>query len=303
MKTLAPIALFAYNRPQHLRKVLESLQNNKLAEESDLYIFCDGPKTTATAEELAKIEAVRVVAAENKWCKTVTIRTQSKNQGLANSIIHGVTEIVSTFQKIIVLEDDLVPFPYFLSYMNAALDMYENETNVACISAYVYPVKSKLPETFFIQGADCWGWATWQRAWNCFEADGKKLLEHIESNALQKKIDFDFTYPYVQMLKDQINHKNDSWAIRWYASAFIKNMLCLYPGKSLIQNIGIDGSGTHSGSSDKWNVEEFKENIVLQKIPTVQHKHGYRAFKHYFKSLGPALKLRVKNFIKKILGR
>jgi glycosyltransferase involved in cell wall biosynthesis len=303
MKTLAPIALFAYNRPQHLRKVLEALQNNKLAEESDLYIFCDGPKTTATAEELAKIEAVRVVAAEKKWCKTVTIHAQSKNRGLANSIIQGVTEIVSTFQKIIVLEDDLVPFPYFLSYMNAALDMYENETNVACISAYVYPVKSKLPESFFIQGADCWGWATWQRAWNCFESDGKKLLDVIETNALQKKFDFDFTYPYVQMLKDQIHHKNDSWAIRWYASAFIKNMLCLYPGKSLIQNIGIDGSGTHSGSSDKWNVAEFNENILLQKIPTVQHKHGYKAFKHYFKSLGPALKLRVKNFIKKILGR
>lgn len=303
MNTLAPIVLFAYNRPQHLRKVLEALQNNKLAEESDLFIFCDGPKATATAEELAKIEAVRAIAAEKKWCKTVTIHAQSKNRGLANSIIQGVTEIVSSFQKIIVLEDDLVPFPYFLSYMNAALDMYVNESEVACISAYVYPVKSKLPETFFIQGADCWGWATWQRAWNCFEADGKKLLDQIESNALQKKFDFDFTYPYVQMLKDQINHKNDSWAIRWYASAFIKNMLCLYPCKSLIQNIGIDGSGTHSGSSDKWNVAEFNEHIVLQKNPTVQHKNGYRAFKHYFKSLRPAFKLRAKNFIKKILGR
>lgn len=175
---------------------------------------------------------------------------------------------------------------YFLSYMNAALDMYENETNVACISAYVYPVKSKLPETFLFkepivgdgQLINVLGIVLNRMVKNCWMLLKRMLCKRNSILILP--------IPMFKCWKIKFITKMIHGQYVGMHRLFIKNMLCLYPGKSLIQNIGIDGSGTHSGSSDKWNVAEFNENILLQKIPTVQHKHGYKAFKNYFKSLG-----------------
>ncbi len=186
--------------------------------------------------------------------------------------------------------------------MNDALDMYEEEESVACISGYIYPVKSKVSETFFLKGADCWGWATWSRAWNVFEKDGVKLLDELNRKNLGKEFDFDNTYPYTLMLKEQIEGKNNSWAIRWYASAFLKNMFCLYPGISLVQNIGIDGSGTHSGNSNKWEVELAAKEVVVKKIEIKQSVTGFNAFKAYFKTLLPSSLSKIKGFVKNIIN-
>ena len=145
--------------------------------------------------------------------KRVTIIEREKNWGLANSIIDGVTKIVNEYGKIIVLEDDLVTSPYFLKFMNEALEIYNDEPNVASIHGYIYPIVN-LPETFFIKGADCWGWATWKEKWSIFEADGKKLLDELQNRKLQNEADFNGSYGFTQMLKDQIDGKNNSWAVR-----------------------------------------------------------------------------------------
>lgn len=282
---LAPIVLFVYNRPHHTRKVLDALSDNDGAKESTLYIYCDGPKNDANIEERMKIKQVREVAKIENRFKDVYVVERVENMGLATSVITGVTEIVNKYGKIIVLEDDLVTSPYFLTYMNDALDIYESENEVICISGYSYPVKAKLPDTFFIKVAECWGWATWKKGWELFEMDGSKLLNEIEQSG--KAFDFDFqnSYPYTQMLKDQIEGKNSSWAIRWYASAFLKNKYCLYSAISLVQNIGIDGSGTHSGTSEKWEVELAKKKIIVNKINAIEHIAARKAIVAYFNSV------------------
>ncbi len=300
----APVTLFVYNRPAHTRKTLHSLMANKYAAQSDLYIYADGAKPGASEVDIANIEETRRVIREEKWCKSVNIIESKTNRGLAASIIKGVSEVVRLHERIIVLEDDLVTGPYFLSFMNEALELYKFNDEVACISGYVYPVKKKLPDTFFIKGADCWGWATWSRAWNIFEPDGKKLLQELEQRSLESKFDFENSYPYIQMLKDQINQVNNSWAIRWYASAFVANKLCLYPGRSLVQNIGIDGSGTHSGSSDKWEVKLFTQKTPVKQIPLVESCIGKQAFIHYFRNLNKhRTTFSLRTFIKRIINK
>jgi hypothetical protein len=249
MKKLAPIALFAYNRPDHLKRVLTSLSNCELAEESELFVFADGPKDDASSIDIRRIKEVRHVVSERTWCGSCHLIASDLNKGLALSIIDGVTQIVKHYGKIIVLEDDILCSPCFLKYMNKALDEYENEKKVISITGYIYPIAKTLPETFFLRGADCWSWATWKRSWDLFEPNGKNLLREIEMNELQRDFDFDGTYPYTQMLKDQVEGKNSSWAIRWYASAYLKNKLTLYPAWPLVENIGLDGSGTHCGQS------------------------------------------------------
>jgi len=278
--SLAPIALFVYNRPNHTKQTIQALQKNTLANESELFIFSDGVKNEA---ENKAIQEVRDHLKSIEGFKTVSIIERPTNFGLAKSIITGVTQILNQYENIIVLEDDLVTSPYFLEYMNKGLKIYKNETKIASIHGYVYPIKNKLPETFFIKGADCWGWATWKRAWNHFEADGQKLLTELKNKKLTKQFDLNNSYPYTKMLKSQIAGNNNSWAIRWYASTFLNNMLTLYPGKSLIQNIGFDNSGTHCNTTKSWNVKLSEKKVLIQNIKVEQNEEALKQFEKYFK--------------------
>lgn len=249
MGSLAPIILFVYNRLEQTQQVVSSLLKNPLAAESSLYIYSDAPKVSSAQEKVAE---VRKYIHSLSGFKSITIIERERNFGLAENIIDGVTEIINRHGKAIVLEDDLLLSPHFLEYMNTALELYEKDDQVACITAFNFPLKYPQDfedDTFFIKGADCWTWATWKRAWQKFEKDGTKLLAQIQARKLQKEFDIDGSYPYTKMLQDQIKGKNNSWAIRWYASAFLENMLCLYPRNSLVENIGYDG--THFKNAQK----------------------------------------------------
>ena len=249
---LAPIALFVYNRVNHLKKTIESLVENKHAEKSLLYIFSDGPKHDTDASD---VNQVRHYLKTITGFKKVIINESPNNKGLANSIIAGVTDILSQYERVIVLEDDLVTSPYFLDYMNQGLELYSSDTQVASIHGYTYPTKNTLPDTFFLRGADCWGWATWKDRWSIFESNGPYLLDRLKKTNQTYAFDFNGTYPFTNMLEDQINGKNDSWAVRWHASTFLENKLTLYPGLSFVQNIGNDNTGTHCSQTQSFNVE------------------------------------------------
>lgn len=284
--TLAPIILFVYNRPQHTLSTIKALKQNYLAEGSEIYIFSDGFKNES---DKRKVDEVRSIIKGITGFKRISVIEREKNIGLANSVISGVTEIINKFGKVIVLEDDLVTSPYFLQYMNEALELYEKEENVISIHGYIYPIKRELPETFFIKGADCWGWATWKRGWDLFEPDGRKLLNQLKENNLFNDFDLGGSVKNIKMLKKQIAKKNDSWAIRWHASAFIKNKLTLYPGKSLVKNIGTDGEGTHAKETNVYDSEISDKKIDLKLLSTQEDNGAKYAIKEYFDSIRPSL--------------
>ena len=259
----APVALFVYNRPQHTRQTVEALLANAESAQTPLYIFSDAPKNAAGNKEVAE---VRSMLRNITGFKSVSIIERENNFGLANSIIAGVSHICAEHGRVIVLEDDLVTSPYFLKFMNEGLEKYQDEHQVISIHGYIYPVEQALPETFFLKGADCWGWATWKRGWDLFDPDGKKLLAELKRRKLTRQFDFDGSYPYIKMLKNQIVGKNNSWAIRWYASAFLAGKLTLYPGRSLVHNTGIDGSGTHCSDTMDFSGELAHSPITIEDI-------------------------------------
>jgi hypothetical protein len=281
---LSPIALFAFNRPEHLKKSIDALSLNYGAQNSDLYIFLDGPRNI---EDQDKTKAVENVCQNINGFKSVRVQKSEKNKGLANSIINGVSQLIEQHGRVIVLEDDMVTSPYFLKYMNEALDKYKDNEQVASIHAYVYPIQKQLPMTFFLRGADCWGWGTWAGAWKLFNPDGMQLLVELETRNLIRDFDFDHSYSYSQMLRDQIAGKNNSWAVRWHASAFLANKLTLYPGKTLISNIGLDSSGTHCADTDVFSGELSQNKIDVLDIQIEESLIARREFCNYFKSLKP----------------
>lgn len=268
-QNLAPVLLFAYNRPGHLSRTLRSLAENHNSHESELIIYIDGPKPGATEETIKNILSVQQLAREQAWCKKLTVHISKKNLGLAESVIHGVSETLSMHDRVIVLEDDMILSPYFLEYMNEGLDKYQNNDNVISIHGYCLPIE--YPEsTFFLRGADCWGWATWKRGWQLFNPDSRQLMKELRARKLEYDFDFEGSHYYTKMLRHQIEGKIDSWAIRWLASAYIANKLTLYPNKSLVLNIGGDGSGTHPQNPEHTKTNLGTGKIVLKDIPVVE---------------------------------
>jgi hypothetical protein len=283
----APIVLFCFNRPVHTLKTLLALKENDLAGESELFIYCDGPKENASEENLNAIKEVRRIARSDKWCGKVTILESERNRGLANSVITGVTEIVNRFGRVIVLEDDLITSRYFLRFMNDGLLKYEDESNVISVAGYLYPVKKRMPETFFIKATPCWGWATWKRAWQLFNPDAKKLLNEIVDRDLTHEFDFYGTNHYTQMLRELTEGKLDSWALRWYASIFLADKLTLLPGVSLVENIGMDNSGTHGDSTNNYKVDLSSRRIELKSIKVQERVKNRKTISGFFKSTRP----------------
>jgi GR25 family glycosyltransferase involved in LPS biosynthesis len=299
MSSPAPIALFVYKRLWHTQKTVESLIKNHMAGESELFIFADGAKSF---EDEKKVSEVREFIKDIKGFKNVTIIERGKNLGLANSIIDGVNTVINRFGRIIVLEDDMVLSKYFLKYMNDALDLYEKEENVISIHGYIYPVSGKLPETFFLKGADCWGWGTWKRAWELFEPDAQVLLNKIEKNKLEFEFDHNGTTNNLRMLKRQIKGAVDSWAIRWHASAFLENKFTLYPDRSLLNNIGADGEGTHTKSTKAFESALARKEITLEKIPVEENARAKKAIEKYFIKIKPNFVRRYFKILKHRLG-
>ncbi len=288
--TYAPITLFAYNRPGHTKQTVDALKQNYLAEESDLFIYSDAPKIDPQDKN---VKDVRQYIRQIDGFKSVTIVERKTNFGLARSIIDGVTSVVSQYGRIIVLEDDLVTSPYFLTYMNEALDRFANDERIVSIHGYVYPVKQPLPEAFFLLGADCWGWATWSRGWSCFNSDGQFLLDELKRRELIRSFDYNGAYSFSKMLEGQIKGTNDSWAVRWYASAFLAGKLTLYPGRSLVHNIGNDNSGTHCGESADLDARLSNTPINLSNIDFEPSVKGRQAFGVFFRQRQPGLLRRL----------
>ncbi len=289
----APVVLFVYNRPWHTRQTIEALLKNNLADESDLFIFSDGPKNET---DIVQINLVRAYIKTVSGFKSTTIIERPVNYGLSHSIIEGVTDIIKKSNRVIVMEDDLVTSPYFLKFLNDGLSLYENNPEVISVQGYVVPLKGNLPDYFFLIGADNQGWATWKRAWDLFEPDGKILLKQLKEKKLFIKFDFNNTYPFVKMLKDQINGKISSWAIRWVATAYTNNKYILYPSKTLVYNIGYDNLGTNTTSSNwgqLFNSEIYPYPINLEKIPIVENKNAREAFENFYKKMHPPLPVRI----------
>ncbi len=278
--SLAPIALFVYNRPTHTRITIEALARNRLAADSDLLVFSDGPRSP---EHAAAVEAVRAYVRGISGFRSVTLTCRERNLGLAQSIIGGVTQVCSERGRVIVVEDDLVTSPHFLSYMNAGLDLYEPDDAVASIHGYVYPVDQALPETFFLLGADCWGWATWRRSWQVFNPDGAALLAELQRRNLVRAFNYDGSSQHARMLELQVQKKNDSWAIRWHASACLAGKLTLYPGRSLVCNIGFM-EGTHFTDYDFPDVVLTDQPIKLERLACRHNEECHASFARFFRN-------------------
>jgi hypothetical protein len=207
------------------------------------------------------------------------------NFGLARSIIDGVTSLCEKYGRVIVLEDDLVTSPHFLTFMNDGLESYAEDDRVQSVCGYMYPVElDSGASSFFLRAPHSWGWATWLNRWKMFDSNGQALLEEIEARGLGREFNANGPHANFKMLKDQVGGRNDSWFIRWHAAGFLRQKVTLYPVRSLVSNIGIDGSGVHCA---EWKIDPYRGELAQEPIrvdpvlPTEHVANLARLNRHY----------------------
>ena len=284
MKNLAPIVLFVYNRPKHTQDMIEALAKNNLAKESDVYIFSDNAKREKDIENVRKVRTYIDSIKQKNWFANVYIEKAEKNKGLAKSVINGVTRVINKYDKVIVLEDDLIPSKVFLEYMNKALDFYEKKESIWSISGYNIPIQ--IPKNYkfdiYLGYRGCsWGWATWKDRWNTVDwkvSDYKEFKNNYKKRKQMNRGGPDMA----QMLDSQMQGLCDSWAIRWCYEQSKQNKYTIYPVKSLVINQGLDGTGTHSGTTKDFDVEiseripELYNNLPVDKEITTNFYNKYK---------------------------
>lgn len=263
MSTLAPVVVFAYRRPDHLRNTLTSLIRCEGFKQSPIIVYCDGPRD---AKETDLVMATRELASATLG-DHAEYHFSEVNLGLSRSVIAGVSDAVNRFGRAIVVEDDLELSPSFLTFMNHALDRYIHNERVFQVSGYMFdvPELNSSPSALFLPFTVSWGWATWKRAWDQFDplASGWEALRTDKD--LRQRFGLDGTYDYATMLIRQMTGLRDSWAVRWYWTVFKANGLVLFPPVSLVSNTGFDGSGTH-GRGVLRGFSEIKTALPSPKI-------------------------------------
>lgn len=243
-----PVVLFVYKRPDHTRATLESLARNTIAADTDLIVYSDGPKTLA---DVQAVNETREIVRAQKGFASVRLIERDVNLGLANSIIAGVTEVLERYGRIIVLEDDLVSSQHFLAYMNDALARYEADPAVFSVTGHTFPADfMEIPKNYPFDtyaGYRCssWSWGTWKDRWDRVDWS----IEYFEKFISDERAKAAFNLggsDMVDLLRLQWERRIDSWAIRFCYAHHANNMHCIYPTRTLIKNIGLDRSGTHS---------------------------------------------------------
>lgn len=270
ISNLAPVILFCYNRPQLTEKTLYALQQNFLAKHTELYIFVDGPKREIDVDKVNKtIQLAKKVSGFQK----IHLIENKTNKGLANSVIGGVTQIINKYNKVIVLEDDLITHPNFLNYMNESLDFYNNQSDIWSISGYTPNIK--LPsyykeDVFLTLRGSSWGWATWKDRWDTVKWTSEEK-DFKELSAQKKSLDLigeDIYY----LTKDYKEGLIDSWAIRWTNTQFKLNKFTVFPRSTFIQNEGFGQDSTHGSLNAKFKTDLPSTNFEIN-LKEISYDH------------------------------
>jgi len=305
MNHLSPIVLFVYNRPSHTQQTIESLSKNLLASDSILYIYSDASKNE---HDSIKVDQVRdyIRSISKALFKDIVIIEKTTNEGLASSIIGGVSDIVSKYGKVIVLEDDIVTGRSFLKFMNSALDFYQNKKTIWHISGWNYPIETdNISDVFIWRGMECWGWATWSDRWQYFKKDVEHTVSKFNKDDISA-LNLDNSRNVWRQVTDNRSGKINTWAIFWYITIYENNGMSANISRSLSQNIGMDGTGDNCDDNDIYRLDNrvyFKQDMNFEFEEDLQeNKLAVERIKAFYKRSRGSITDRIIRKLKKIIS-
>ena len=288
-----PVALFCYNRCEHLQQTVDALRLNYGAKKTDLFVFSDAAKS---ATEVDAVKTVRRYLGAIEGFRSVTVIERPVNLGLQTSISRGVSEVCDKYGAAIVLEDDIETSQFFIEYMNDCLNMYKDDNAVMALSGFSY-VNRGSTGTYLLNQPMCWGWATWRDRWVEFDMAFRDDFEL--SNEQIKKFNYGGAFNFYRQYALNKSGVLNTWYIFWYLLIFTSNRLTVYPDQSLCRNLGFDGSGTHSSRHVNYNSDLSNGRIDVKRKPLKPDNDAYDQINDRLRALRLGVLERVKNRLMK----
>jgi hypothetical protein len=246
-KARPPVVMFAYKRPDHLRRTLAALAANDGAAETQVILHSDGARGAADAAGVAAVRRVAREAAESGAFGGFEIVAHDRNKGLAANIVEGIGDTMDRFGRAIVVEDDIVTARGFLDFMRAGLDRFEGDPRVWHVSGWFYDIDpAGLPDHALWPVMNCWGWASWADRWQHYRDDPHRILRDWDRD-MRRRYNLDGAHDSFCQIEDNATGRIHTWACFWHTTIFEAGGLCLTPTRSFVQNIGLDGTGEHCG--------------------------------------------------------
>lgn len=247
---LLPIAILTYNRIEHLKQTVEALRKNTLAKKSEIFFFSDAPKKG----DEKSVQRLRQYLHEVDGFKKVHIIEQKENNYIKNTV-GSVEYILKQYGKGIFLEDDIVTAPGFLQFMNDAEKYYRNNKKVFSISGYTPPIKISNEYTkdyFSLRRFSGWGNVIWADKYFEMNPFTKEQFQKADKKEIAK-----YGLDLLMMMEKQVKGELNANDINIMFHQYKYDLYTIYPKKSLVQNIGHDGTGVHCGITDKFHHNEL----------------------------------------------
>ena len=277
MSAPAPIALFTHANPDRVAATIDSLRACDEARLSVLTVFCDGAGSPAEAQDVARVR--EIVAAVDGFRDVVVVECP-EYVGRSRLLAEGVSKVVSEHDSVIVVEDDLVVSPSFLRFVNDGLDAYADEESVVSICGYSYRIRPTMPETYFLPGAHCWGWATWRRGWNLYRNNADELASEIMETGMIHAFDGGGAEPLTRLLAQSEPDDDSTWSLCWMAAATLGRRMTLHPGRSLVRHV--DYSGEESGVAPVFESPLSADHVEVERLPVEVNKGLHRELSRSF---------------------
>lgn len=282
VKTSAPIAYFAFNRPLHTRQSLEALLACEHPMGTPLHLFVDGPRIDEADEGRRAIEEVRQIIRGFPWDGPKILHLREENAGLAKSLLAGISEILEQKERVIVIEDDMVPSRGFLSFLNEALDYYSNDERVMHVSARcpVEVLPSSVKESTVVLNVTTvgWGWATWARAWNKLEANRAGLRKRIRKSGRRHLANVRWTFDTYWATWYVDHGFSEDWNSLWQSVVTDCRGVCIHPAVSLARNIGFDGSGTQCAVDEREVLRRIADSCAFEPVKLAETRELVDAY-------------------------
>lgn len=253
-----PVYLIFFNRPDTFKYVFEAVRR---ARPSKLFLACDGARENRTDDE-KNVEECKKIAENIDWECEVYKNYSDENLGCGFRMYSGINWAFEYVDRLIILEDDCVPHQDFFKFCYELLEYYKDDNRIYMINGMNrLGIYDKTPYSYFFSGGNCWGWATWKRAWKNVEYDLKFMEDEYSMHCVEER--YPYYYNAVAQGEEKLNaYKNgkklSAWTYQSGMACALNSQLCITPKKNLITNIGLLGDSGHTTNDIRKVAKKFR---------------------------------------------
>lgn len=250
----APIMMTTYRRLDHVKRTLEALAANTLAAESDLFITSDGPLDPHRDEVMAVREHLATVSG----FRSVTLFARDQNDRLENWRVRR--RLLEQHGRLVYLEEDCVTAPGFLAFINAGLERYQDDPTVFSISGYLPPlpgIPSDPPRLLRLGRFNSWGYGIFARSEQMVrcQPEAGEYNRLLDDPAFRRRVNHTVGLPWFGMFRKVCLGEMLAFDVMANLEVLKRQLSVIHPSRSLVDNIGIDGSGEHCGEGERFQVQ------------------------------------------------